>query len=121
MNFLPAWSWQIRHLCIKKVADIINYCQYNKIKNKLNNYWSVSVLSNLSKDFERYLHQQISDFFDTILSKYKWGFRKRHGAQHCLIDLLEKWRVSIDWGLDINILLTDISKAFNSQTQFVYC
>ena len=54
------------------------------------NYRSVSILPNLSKVFERCLHKQISDFFDTILSKYQCGFRKGHGAQHCLIAVLEK-------------------------------
>ena len=57
------------------------------------NYWLVSILPNLSKVFERCLHEQTSDFFDTILSKYQCGFRKRHGAQHCLIALLEIWQV----------------------------
>ena len=56
--------------------------------------------------------QQIFHFFDTILSKYQCGFRKGHGAQHCLIALLEKWRESIDRGLGFGILLTDLSKAF---------
>ena len=60
------------------------------------NYWPVSIWPNLSKVFERCLHKQISDFFDTILSNYQCGFRKGYGAQHCLIALLEKWRVSID-------------------------
>ena len=77
------------------------------------NYWPVSILPNLSKVFERCLRKQISDFFDTILSKYQCGFRKGHGAQHCLIALLEKWRESIDRGLEFGILLTDLSKAFD--------
>ena len=77
------------------------------------NYRPVSILPNLSKVFERCLHKQISDFFDTILSKYQCGFRKGHGAQHCLIALLEKWRESIDRGLEFGILLTDLSKAFD--------
>ena len=45
------------------------------------NYRPVSILPNLSKVFERCLHQQIFHFFDTILSKYQCGFRKGHGAQ----------------------------------------
>ena len=77
------------------------------------NYRPVSILPNLSKVFERCLHKQISHFFDTILSKYQCGFRKGHGAQHCLIALLEKWRESIDRGLEFGILLTDLSKAFD--------
>ena len=50
---------------------------------------------------------------DTILSKYQCAFRKWHGVQHCLIALLEKWRESIDRGLEFGILLTDLSKAFD--------
>ena len=73
----------------------------------------IGLLLNLSRVFERCLHKQISDFFDTILSKYQCGFRKGHGAQHCLIALLEKWRVSRDRRLEFGILLTDFSRAFD--------
>ena len=52
-------------------------------------------------------------FFDTILSKYQCGFRKGHGAQHCIIALPEKWHESIDRGLEFAILLTDLSNAFD--------
>ena len=76
-------------------------------------YRPVSILPNLSKVFERCSHKQISDFFDTILSKYQCGFRKGHGAQHCLIALLEKWREKLDRELEFGILLTDFSKAFD--------
>ena len=54
------------------------------------NYRPVRILPNLSKVIEICLHKKISDFFDTILSKYQCGFRKGHGVQHCLIALLEK-------------------------------
>ena len=77
------------------------------------NYRPVSILPTLSKVFERYLQKQISDFFDTILSKYQCGFRKGNGAQHCLIALHKKWWESIDRGLEFGILLTDLSKAFD--------
>ena len=65
----------------------------------------------LAKVFERCLHKQISDFFDTILSKYQCSFR--HGAQHCLIALPGKWRESLDRGLEFGILPTDLSKALD--------
>ena len=76
-------------------------------------YRPVSILPSLSKVFERCLHKQIFDFFDTILSKYLCGFSKGHRAQHGLIALLEKWRESIDPGLEFGILLTDLSKVFD--------
>ena len=57
----------------------------------------------------------MSKFFDEILSKYQCSFRRRHGAQHCLIALLEKQRISVKFGA----LLTDLSKAFDCLPQVV--
>ena len=92
---------------------LANVTPEHKIGSRYNkgNYRSVSILPNLSKVFERCLHKQISDFFDTILSKCQCSCRKGHAAQHCLIAVLEKWRESIDRGLEFGILLTDLSKA----------
>ena len=36
-----------------------------------------------------------------------------HAAQHCLIALLEKWRINVDQGLEFGALLTDLSKALD--------
>ena len=52
-------------------------------------YWPVSVLSNMSKVFERCIYNQIAHFLDKILSKQQCGFRNGHSAQHSLIVLLE--------------------------------
>ena len=54
----------------------------------------------------------MSKFFDEILPKYQCGFRRGYSAQHCSISLLEKWRISVDEGLEFGALLTDLSKAF---------
>ena len=71
----------------------------------------------MSKVFERCLYNQLSVFFDKILSKYQCGFRKRFNDQHCLINLLQKWRQSLDQGLVFGALLTDLSKAFDCLSQ----
>ena len=63
-----------------------------------NNYRPVSILSNLSKSFKRCLCNQISTFFEDILSKYQCRFRKEHSAQDCLVALTEKWKQSVDHG-----------------------
>ena len=89
--------------------------RYDKV-----NYRPVSILPNLSKVFERCLPKEISDLFHTILSKYQCGFMKGHGVQHCLIDLLEKWRESIGRGLEFGILLTDLSKAFDCLPHYLF-
>ena len=49
----------------------------------------VSMLLNLSKVFEKCV------IFDEIHSKYYCGFRRGHGAQHCLIALLENWCILV--------------------------
>ena len=80
-----------------------------KSKNSKDNYRPISILSNISKIYERCLYDQIQNFFENILSKYKCGFRKGYNAQHCLITLIEKWKKSVDNGA----LMTDLSKAFD--------
>ena len=77
------------------------------------NYRPVSVLSNISKIYERLIFQQISSYFEKILSKYQCGFRKGYSAQHCLIAMIEKWRKSADNGGVYGAVLTDLSKAFD--------
>ena len=53
-------------------------------RNSETNYRSVSILPNVSKIYERCLYKQMSKFFDKILSKYQFGFRKGFNSQHCL-------------------------------------
>ena len=52
-------------------------------------------------------------FFDNILSKYQYGFRKGFTTQHCLLAMLEKWKRSVDKGKAFDTLLTDLSKDFD--------
>ena len=77
------------------------------------NYRSVSILPNLSKVFERCIYKQLSVYFDWILSKQQCGFRKSFNVRHGLLKLLEKWRQSLDQGLEFGVLLTDLPIAFD--------
>ena len=78
-----------------------------------NNYRPVSILPILSKLFERLISKQLSEFFESILSKFQCGFRKGYGAQHCLLMMLETWKKATDNSKAFGALLTDLSKAFN--------
>ena len=73
---------------------------------KKENYRPVSILSNLSKIFEKCIYKQLSIFFENKFSKYQCGFRKNHSAQHSLIAMLENWRACVDQGLAFGALLT---------------
>ena len=52
------------------------------------NYRPVSILTSLSKVFERLLYQQMYSFTESILSINQCGFRKGFSAQHCFITML---------------------------------
>ena len=93
-----------------KLADVTPVYK-NKSKNSKDNYRSVSILSNISKIYERCLYDQIQVFFESALSKYQCGFRRGYNAQHCLMTLTEK---SVDHGGAFGALFTDLSKAFDS-------
>ena len=85
------------------------------MKSKLSkkNYRPISILPNISKVYERCLYDQISDYFEDILSKYQCGFRKGYSAQHCLLVMIERWKQMVDCGGVFGALLTDLSKAFD--------
>ena len=95
-----------------KLADITPLHKKGRKDNK-DNYRPVSILPTLSKILERILFEQISVYFDKFLSDQQCGFRKGYSTQHCLLNLLEKWKNSVDKGKAFGALLTDLSKTFD--------
>ena len=63
--------------------------------------------------FERLLSRQLLEFFDNILSKFQYGFRKDYETQHCLILMLEICKGATDNNKAFGQLLTELSKVFN--------
>ena len=59
-------------------------------RNEKENYRPVSIVPNLSKIYERCLYIQINKYFDPILSKCQFGFRKGYSAQQCLLTIIQK-------------------------------
>ena len=78
-----------------------------------NNYRPVSILSSMSKIFERLMRTQINTFMEDKLSIFLCGYRKGMGAQNCLLYLITKWKSSLDRSSKCGILFTDLSKAFD--------
>ena len=78
-----------------KLADVTP--AYKKLsKHEKDNFRPVSILSALSKVFERLMDKQIGIYFQTILSIFLCGFRNRYSPQSCLIYLVEKWKRNDD-------------------------
>ena len=82
---------ELKHADIKPIYK-------RESRNEKENYRPVSILPNLSKIFERCMYDQLEDYFDKLLSKYQYGFRKGFSTQHCLLAMIEKLRKSIDSG-----------------------
>ena len=59
------------------------------------------------------MNNQLSTYFQKILSKFQCGFRKDFSTQHCLLLMLEKWKHVVDNKKVFGALLTDLSKAFD--------
>ena len=81
-------------------------------KTSKDNYRPVSILSNISKIYERLMFKQISAYSEPILSKFQCGFRKEFSAQLSPLAELEKWKSAVDNKRNFGALLTDLSKAF---------
>ena len=77
-----------------KVADV-TLAFKKKSKTSRDNYRPISILLVISKIYDRCLYNQMQTDFDNILSKYKCGFRKGFNAQHYLVSMIEKSKVSI--------------------------
>ena len=66
-----------------------------------NNYWPISLLSNISKIFEKIIHARLSVFLlaNNILYEKQFGFWNQHSTNHhALIEITEKIKQGCDSG-----------------------
>ena len=57
--------------------------------------------------------QRIIQLFRRFFSDYQFGFRKGISAQQCLLTLIETWKKNLDSNESFEVLLTDLSRAFD--------
>ena len=77
------------------------------------NYRPLSILSSVSKIFEKVFNQQLYDHFQDIMSGLLSAFRKKYGCQHVLTRLIEDCKQALDKHVHVGLLLLDLSKAFD--------
>ena len=77
------------------------------------NFRPISVLSSLSKLYERVLSQQIVPFMVPNFSNLLCAFRENHSSQHALLRLVKQCRKSLDKKGIVGMVLMDLSKAFD--------
>ena len=119
-DYFAEYFYENINQCISKLifpSDLklteINLVYKMKSKNSRDNYRPLSMLSNISKIYERCIYDQIQLFFYSLLSKYQCGFRRGYKAQHSLITPIERWKKSVDNDGTFGALPTNLSKAFN--------
>ena len=107
IKFIPQsstmnWRRQMTQLCIKRSQNFSE-----------ENYRPISIVPNISKIYERWLYDQISNFFEVVFSKYQCGFLKGYSAQQCLLVMIENWKKIVDHGGVFGTLLTGLSITFD--------
>ena len=109
------------------LSKLLEKCNHNtsygvkKMQKRLkDNYRPVSILSNISKIYDRLMSKKISEHFEPMLSKFRCGFRRGFSNQHCLITMLGKLRSAADnlvlFSLTLRnfgALLIDLSNSFD--------
>ena len=78
------------------------------------NYRTVSVLSHISRVFQRNIHISIESFMEQKLFKLLTGFRKSHSTQHVLVNMLENWKNSLDQGSSVFVIFMNLPKFYDT-------
>ena len=88
---------------------------FKKLDNtSKDNYRSISTLSNFTKLFQSILFTQLNRYMQKFFSKYLTNFRKNHNTQNFLLSMIESWKVSLNNGSKVGIIIMELSKAFDS-------
>ena len=101
-----------QHFKIAKIKPL--YKSGNKLETK--NYRPISLLSNLSKLFEKALKKRINSFLNkfNILSKRQYGFREKTSTDDAIAHVTGKIYNLVDKGRPSICVFIDLAKAFDT-------
>ncbi len=98
-----------------KYAEVIPLFKKDDKMNK-EKYRPISVLVCQSKAFEGIMVDQLMQFMNGKLSDLVSAYRKDYSTQHVLLHAIEEWKVALDNGQHVGLVLMDLSKAFDDIT-----
>ena len=98
-----------------KVADVCPIYKKND-RTKCENYRPISLLSNISKLFERVMFNRPESFLrdSNILYNLQFGFRKNHSTNHALVNIVEDIHEALDSKSFVCAVCIDLEKAFDT-------
>ena len=95
-----------------KIAQVTPLHKKNSTLDKTN-YRPVSILSVMSKIFERAINSQLSAYFNLHFNPFLSAFRSGYGCQTTLLCIVEDWKQALDKNYYLAAVLMDLSKAFD--------
>ena len=90
-------------------------------KTDAGNYRPVSILTTMSKVFERLVFEQVEDYLSSkkLIYEHQSGFRSAHSTETCLIDLFDCVKKNFSDGNLVGMVLLDLQKAFDTVNHFI--
>lgn len=82
-------------------------------RNKAKNYRPVSLPNGLSKIYETFFYNSLTNFTDKIFSWYISDCKKTSSSNHVLIRLTKAWKKPLDIKNIVEVVLMDFSKTFD--------
>ena len=84
-------------------------------KSDPSNYRPISILSTISKIFERHVNKHLMNYLTKykLIHEHQSGFRKKHSCQTALVKLIDQWMSCINKGDFVGTLFLDLRKAFD--------
>ncbi|CAB4034888.1 Hypothetical predicted protein, partial [Paramuricea clavata] len=84
-------------------------------KTNCDNYRPISVLSSVSKIFEKLITEQLETYLESngILTEQQAGFRKNNSTQTSLLNITNQWLINMDKGCLNGVIFLDLKKAFD--------
>ena len=98
-----------------KIAKVIPLFKKGE-ETSIENYRPISLLSSISKVFERAVFNQLYQYLDVnnLLFDSQYGFRKQHSTELAALELIDRIHKSMEDGqIPVSIFL-DLSKAFDT-------
>ena len=97
----------------------------HKKESKLNymNYRPISLLSVLSKIYEKLIYLRIYGYLDknNLIFAKQFGFRKNYSTNHALVSITERIKSMLDNGQFVCGIFIDLEKAFDTVNHEILC
>jgi len=100
---------------ILKIAQVCTVFKKGE-RDLRENYRPISLLSNLSKLFERAMHSRVYNFLESsgLIFDLQFGFRNKHSTSHALLSILDEIRQNLDSNSFSCGVFVDLEKAFDT-------